>query len=185
MRHGPTHEKAFTGWRDVPADLSDDAALGRLSAYLPQDAIVVSSDLSRAVATADRIQGTRTWLPHDPNLREFNFGAWDGLTFDVVAARDPELSRAFWDNSDVAAPGGESFSDVQARVREVIAALATAHPGIDLIAVAHMGVIMGQIAGAEGHTSASALSHRIDPLSVTRLDRTETGWALTFANHIA
>ena len=30
VRHGPTHEKAFTGWRDVPADLSDSAALARL-----------------------------------------------------------------------------------------------------------------------------------------------------------
>ncbi|MDX5383564.1 MAG: histidine phosphatase family protein, partial [Rhodobacterales bacterium] len=23
LRHGPTHQKVFTGWRDVPADLSD------------------------------------------------------------------------------------------------------------------------------------------------------------------
>ncbi|MEO0677999.1 MAG: histidine phosphatase family protein, partial [Pseudomonadota bacterium] len=38
VRHGPTHEKAFTGWRDVPADLSDTAALQRLSAFLPSDA---------------------------------------------------------------------------------------------------------------------------------------------------
>ena len=27
VRHGPTHQTAFTGWRDVPADLSDAAAL--------------------------------------------------------------------------------------------------------------------------------------------------------------
>ena len=26
VRHGPTHEKAFCGWRDVPADLSDHAS---------------------------------------------------------------------------------------------------------------------------------------------------------------
>ena len=29
VRHGPTHEKAMTGWRDVPADLSDTAAIAR------------------------------------------------------------------------------------------------------------------------------------------------------------
>jgi hypothetical protein len=44
----PTHQTTFTGWRDVPADLSDDAALDRLDAYLPPDALVVSSDLNRA-----------------------------------------------------------------------------------------------------------------------------------------
>ncbi|PHR02026.1 MAG: histidine phosphatase family protein, partial [Sulfitobacter sp.] len=32
VRHGPTHEKAFVGWRDVPADLSDTAQIARLNA---------------------------------------------------------------------------------------------------------------------------------------------------------
>jgi broad specificity phosphatase PhoE len=75
--------------------------------------------------------------------REFDFGAWDGLTFDAGRRRDPELSRAFWDTpGDVAAPGGESFFDVGARVSHAIAELTADHPGADLIAVAHMGVIL-------------------------------------------
>ncbi|HBR36935.1 MAG TPA: histidine phosphatase family protein, partial [Sulfitobacter pontiacus] len=55
VRHGPTHEKNFVGWRDVPADLSDVAQLGRLNAHLPQRAVMVSSDLIRASATADTL----------------------------------------------------------------------------------------------------------------------------------
>ena len=31
VRHGPTHAKAMVGWRDLPADLSDTAALARLA----------------------------------------------------------------------------------------------------------------------------------------------------------
>ena len=27
VRHAPTHETAFVGWRDVPADLSDRARI--------------------------------------------------------------------------------------------------------------------------------------------------------------
>ena len=96
VRHGPTHQKNFVGWRDVPADLSDTAALSRLSAFLPSDALLISSDLSRARATADAISGNRNRLPHDARLREFNFGAWDGLHFSEVAQRDPDLSRRFW-----------------------------------------------------------------------------------------
>jgi len=186
VRHGPTHQTTFTGWRDVPADLSDAAALDRLDAYLPRDAIVVSSDLVLASATADRISSSRTRLPDTDQLREFDFGAWDGLSHDDVAQRDPVLSRAFWDNPcDVAAPEGESFFDVARRVSAVIERLAAEHPGADLIAVAHMGVILGHIGAAAGIGFRQALTHRIDPLSVTRLDRGETGWSLETVNHIA
>ncbi|MEN8741466.1 MAG: histidine phosphatase family protein, partial [Phaeobacter gallaeciensis] len=59
VRHGPTHAKSMVGWSDLPADLSDSAALHRLSAALPEDALVVSSDLSRAADTASAIQGDR------------------------------------------------------------------------------------------------------------------------------
>jgi alpha-ribazole phosphatase len=30
VRHGPTHAKAMVGWSDLPADLSDTAALSRV-----------------------------------------------------------------------------------------------------------------------------------------------------------
>ena len=53
VRHGPTHVKAMVGWTDVKADLTDAAALARLRASLPQKALMVSSDLRRAIDTAD------------------------------------------------------------------------------------------------------------------------------------
>ena len=96
IRHAPTHEKAFVGHRDVPADLSDTAQIARLDAALPHDALVVSSDLSRSVDTATAIQGSRTRLPDRAGLREFDFGAWDGLHFAEVAERWPDLSRGYW-----------------------------------------------------------------------------------------
>ena len=75
VRHGPTHAKTMVGWQDAPADLSDQRALARLSEYLPQEAVVISSDLIRASATADAIESRRKRLPHDPALREIHFGA--------------------------------------------------------------------------------------------------------------
>ena len=71
VRHGPTHEKAFVGWRDVPADLSDTAQIERLHAFLPDDALLISSDLQRSVTTADVLDIGRTRLPHHADLREF------------------------------------------------------------------------------------------------------------------
>jgi broad specificity phosphatase PhoE len=186
VRHGPTHESAFTGWRDVSADLSDAAAIARLDRHLPRDAILVSSDLARASATADILSRGRRRLPDEPRLREFDFGAWDGMVFVAVAARDPELSRAFWETpGTAAAPGGESWNDVAARVTAAIDALCRAHPGADLVAVAHLGVILTHLNAGAALSPAEAIAHRIDPLSVTRLDRAENGWRLVAVNHRA
>lgn len=184
VRHGPTHERAFVGWRDVPADLTDKAALARLDSHLPRDAVLVSSDLSRAVSTADALGPQRERLPHRTDLREFHFGEWDGMKFDDVADRDPELSRAFWDEpGDIRAPGGESWNDVAARVRPVVTGLTQSHAGRDIVIVAHIGVILTQLQDASGLTAKTVLSHRIDNLSVTRIDLSHDGWSVGAINH--
>ena len=167
VRHGPTHTKAFAGWRDIPADLSDTAALARLSAHLPADAPVISSDLSRATATADAICKDRPRLQHDPDLREFNFGDWEGLQFDEVSQRWPDLSRHYWEEpGNVAPPGGESWLAAADRVE---LALGRLPPLPDVIVVAHFGVILTQYQRAAHLTPYEALAQTIANLSVTCL----------------
>jgi broad specificity phosphatase PhoE len=173
VRHGPTHQKALTGWRDAPADLSDRAALDRLAVYLPRDALVISSDLRRSVATADAIQRGRRRLPHDADLREFHFGEWDGKHFTEVAARDPQLSRAYWeDPGHHAPPGGESWFQAEARVARAVARLPEAR---DIVVVAHFGVILAQLRLALGLSPAEVLAQKIDNLSVTRIAGGDVG----------
>lgn len=185
VRHGPTHEKAFVGWRDVPADLSNQSLIDRVSTYLPAKAPVVSSDLIRASATADAIANGRPRLPHDPNLREFDFGAWDGLHFKDVTARDPDLSRRFWEEpGDLAAPDGESWNDVTKRVSRAVDTLLMQQTGPDLILVAHIGVIMTQIQRAADTTAYQAMGHQIDNLSVTDMTITDGAWQIGQINHI-
>lgn len=170
VRHGPTHQKNFTGWRDVPADLSDSAALARLSAHLPGSALVISSDLTRSVHTASALQADRTRLIHDPGLREFHFGTWDGQHFSAVADKHPDLSRAYWEKpGDHTPPGGESWNEAAARVQAVVNKIEAAHPNAHVIAVAHFGVILTQVQKVLGLTAYEVLAHKIDPLSVTTL----------------
>ncbi|MEM6728775.1 MAG: histidine phosphatase family protein [Pseudomonadota bacterium] len=182
VRHGPTHAKGFAGWGDIPADLSDLAALARLSDFLPADAAIVSSDLIRARATADAIQGARRRLPDRTGLREFNFGAWDGLTFDQVSEGWPELCRAYWERpGDIAAPEGESWNEAEARVaaaRDEIALEGHAH----VIAVAHYGAILSQVRRAAGVTPHDILAQPVENLSVTVIP--PKGPA-TLINHLA
>lgn len=175
VRHGPTHEKVFVGHRDVPADLSDQGQIARLSAALPMNALVVSSDLARSVDTASAIQGSRTRLPHRAGLREFDFGDWDGMHFADVAAKWPELSRAYWETpGDIAPPNGESWNAAQARVSADMAAVIASHPRRDIIAVAHFGAILSQVAHAANIAPYRALSHRIDNYSITEIQMRPT-----------
>lgn len=184
VRHAPTHEANFVGHRDVPADLSDTAQIARLSAILPAHALVVSSDLSRSVDTATAIQGDRIRLPHRTGLREFDFGAWDGLHFSKVSQKWPDLSRAYWETpGDVAPPDGESWNTAQARVTADITALIADHPRHDIIAVAHFGAILTQVAQAADITPYRALGYRIDNYSVTEIQVRPT-WGLARINHI-
>ncbi|MFC3612382.1 histidine phosphatase family protein [Lutimaribacter marinistellae] len=185
VRHGPTHAKGMVGWSDLPADLSDTEALARLSAHLPPDALVVSSDLSRATETATAIQGKRRRLPHHRDLREINFGAWELRRFDDVESDDPQLIRAYWETpGEVEPPGGESWNAVRARVDATIDGLMTEHAGADLVIVAHFGVILTQIQRAGGLSANQAFSHRIDNLSVTEIASRPAGWETVRINHL-
>ncbi len=186
VRHGPTHAKTMVGWSDLPADLSDLAAVGRLSAYLPQDAVIISSDLNRAIATADAVQGSRRRLPDDPTLREMHFGEWELRSHAQIETEAPDLIAAFWDQpGDVRPPGGESWNDINARIWAATDRLTEAYAGHNIVIVAHFGAILSALQRAEDLTPEQAFSHRIDPLSVTEMSHGPNGWRLGRINHIA
>lgn len=165
VRHGPTHARVLLGRTDLPADLSDHAAIARLRAALPE-AAVVSSDLRRAVATADALAGPDRRLPHEQALREMDFGDWDGRA--AAEIEDPTLRLFFEDPGARRAPEGESWDDLAARVSTALDRLA--RDRADLVVVAHMGAILTQWARATGLAPYDALAQEIVPLSVTRID---------------
>ncbi|GAA6209593.1 histidine phosphatase family protein [Cognatishimia sp. WU-CL00825] len=182
VRHGPTHATGMVGWSDLPADLSDRAALARLDAHLPKDALVVSSDLSRAKQTANAIQGQRQRLSHEHGLREIHFGDWELLKFDEV--EDQDLIRSFWDQpGDVRPPNGESWNQVCTRVDATIDRLLATNPLNDLIIVAHFGAILTQVQRAAKLTAFDTFSNRINNLSLTTLSHHKSIWSVQTINH--
>ncbi len=178
VRHGPTHAKFMVGWSDIPADLSDRAAIERLARYLP-NAPVVSSDLIRAVATADAIQENRPRLEHDPALREINFGDWEMRTFDQDDAR----LRAYWETpGDIAPPNGESWNATSNRVSAAVDSY-LARGFSDLILVGHFGMILTQVQRALGISAYETFAHRISNLSVTQITVGPDRWTLETIDH--
>lgn len=184
VRHGPTHADGLIGWTDLAADLSDTQAIARLDAHLPSDALVVSSDLSRCIQTANAIAGTRERLAPTRAIRELNFGDWEAKTFSDVAAADPDLARAYWsDPGDISPPNGESWNQTSERVADFVAATSHVYKGRNIIAVAHFGVILTQLQRAARMKAKSALSYKIDNLSVTRLEFLDPAWRVLGVNH--
>src|SRR6201990_2292181 len=115
LRHGDTQlspEHRFSGLRDLPLSASGTrqakAAAGRLASGAPIDA-VVSSPLQRAVATA-AIAAAELGLTAviDDDLRETDFGEWDGFTLEEIQQRWAAAAGAWARNPEQAPPGGES-----------------------------------------------------------------------------
>lgn len=178
VRHGPTHAREMIGWTDRAADLSDTDRLARLDALLP-GVPVISSDLARAVATADALQGGRPRLPHDPRLREIHFGAWEALPFAEAEARDPEPIRGFWQgDGSVAAPGGESWNAMAARVHAALDALPA-----EAVVVCHFGPILAALQRALRCDVQTVFARRIEPLTLTELAFADGGWRTGRINH--
>ena len=82
---------------------------------------------------------------------------------------------------------GESFVEVIGRVSAAIRRLVAAHPGRDIIAVAHGGTIRAALALALGLDPEAALAFMIENCSITRLDHIEGpgmghGWRVVAVN---
>lgn len=156
-RHGQTAwnlESRFQGMTDVPLDevgLAQAAAAAPALARLNPTAIV-ASDLARAMATAG-VLADLTGLPvaADPGLRETNGGVWQGRTREEILAEHEELFLGWVAGDDVRPPGGESRSEVVARVLAALDRhLADLPVGGTLVVVSHGGAIRGGIGGLLG-----------------------------------
>ncbi|QFZ16852.1 bifunctional RNase H/acid phosphatase [Saccharothrix syringae] len=145
LRHGQTElsvARRYSGRGNPP--LTDvgraqaEAAARRLG-KVEGVAAVVSSPLGRAAETARAVAAaTGAGLSTHDGLVETDFGAWEGLTFTEAAARDPELHRRWLADPSVPAPGGESFDQVQQRVRRARADLIARHGGATVVVVSHV-----------------------------------------------
>lgn len=189
VRHAPVINPARTlyGQSEVPADLSDTAALAALRAVLPSGARWLTTPLSRTRDTAAALGVTETMA--EPDLAEQHFGHWQGLTWDAIATAHPRTSALFWDEPAAAVPpGGESFDALARRVEAALLRhcrtgteedcrtgtgedCRTGTGDEDVVAVIHAGPIRAAVAVALGIPAARTLPVRIDPLSLTRLDR--------------
>ena len=184
IRHGPTHLKSLVGWSDVDVDLSNINKLKKLDDYLPNDSLIISSDLKRTIKTATEIQNMRERLPNNKNLREFNFGEWELKKSSEIAAKYPKLSKDYWTSpGDIAPPNGESWNQAAKRINAEVDNINEKYKGKNIIAVGHFGVILTQLQRAAKIQPQSAISFQIDNLSITHLEHLgDKNWRILGVN---
>lgn len=152
LRHGETEQGGGfrgrlddalteTGWAQMRATAGDAC---RWSA-------VVSSPLQRCAAFAEELAG-RHGLPLslDADLRELDFGQWEGLSPAKLMESEAEALGRFWsDPYAFPPPDGEPLGDFESRVFRALERLYRDHAGASLLVVTHGGVmrLLGALAG--------------------------------------
>lgn len=175
VRHGLT---ATTG-RLLPGrapglHLSDEGrrqadAVAKRIAALPRVAAVYTSPLERARETAMPIaRARRLALRVDRGLLEVDIGEWTGQPI-ARASRKPEWQAVQRHPSGFRFPGGESFTEMQARVVGALGRLVARHPGRTIVAVFHADPIKAAVAHALGVHLDLFQRIAIAPASITAI----------------
>ncbi|MFI7633345.1 bifunctional RNase H/acid phosphatase [Nonomuraea sp. NPDC049400] len=146
LRHGETElslERRFSGRGD--AELTANglaqaaAAAERLSREPYRPDVIISSPLKRARQTAEAVaQRTGLDIEVDEDLRELDFGAWEGHTFTEVQRHWPAELAAWLADPETAPPGGESFAFTARRVQAAGERLVERYEGKTILAVSHV-----------------------------------------------
>ena len=129
---------------------------------------VVSSPLRRARQTADAVaQALGTDVREVADLSECNFGDWDGCTLAEVRERWPDELAAWLTSTSGSPPGGESFDQVEHRVRRARDQLLVRYPGRTVVVVSHVSPIKTLVRLALGAPRSSVFRMELSPASLT------------------
>lgn len=150
IRHGATawnDEGRFQGQADVPLSPAGRAELARLEPHPAlQGAVWLASPLQRTIETA-RLLGHEP--RPEPGLLETNWGAWEGLTRAATKPLERRITARGKAGREFSAPGGESPREVQQRLQQFFARLATDGPDF-AVGVTHKGIIRATLSLAIG-----------------------------------
>jgi ribonuclease H / adenosylcobalamin/alpha-ribazole phosphatase len=176
LRHGQTPmsvQKRYAGRSDPP--LTDTgvqqaaAAAKRLASA--GFGVIVTSPLLRTVQTAQQVAAVSgAAVVTDDGFRETDFGAWDGLTFTEVRERWPDEVTAWLADPEVAPPGGESFTDVSARVTAALNRVLAARAGQTVLIVSHVTPIKTLVTAALLAPPAALYRMHLDVAALSEID---------------
>lgn len=147
-RHGETiwnNEKRMQGWLNsdlTEIGIQNAKSLGE-SLKDTEFKAIYSSPSGRTRETSKLILRDRTIpLIFDMNLREMNFGIWEGKTVEFIQKNYPIEIEKFWNSPHTFIPiEGESFNEVQDRVLKFIEHIKLKYTDGNILIVTHSVII--------------------------------------------
>ena len=146
IRHAETDMAGtFCGHSDPPINPRGYQQIQDLLSILHSEKIdiIYTSDLQRAATTAGALAEAFT-IPcvTKPNLREINFGEWEGFTWQEIQQSDAAYANKWIESyPDLPAPSGESLEAFQTRVLAEVTDLLNLADHEQAAVVTHAGVM--------------------------------------------
>lgn len=177
VRHGETAMNVsgvYCGWSD--SCLTDKGLLHAKEASVKLKTekldIIISSDLSRTVKTADIIGEFHKADRIQMNtLREIHFGLWEGLSYNDISETYPKESE-LWKTDWMAysPPEGESLLQMYNRVTNAVLAVINKHEDETILIVTHGGCIRAILAFLIGRGIEDFWKYKISNGLITRVE---------------
>ncbi len=148
FRHGLTdwnEQKKYQGQQDIPLNNKGCKQAEKAAKCLSDRDIdlIYSSDLKRARKTAEIINNHHNLnIETKKELREINFGKWQGLTYQEIEEKYPE-SLKIWNRDPItnSPPAGETLKEFQNRVEKGFNNIIQGVKEGNIIVVSHGGTI--------------------------------------------
>lgn len=192
VRHGVTEynlTRRFAGYSDVELNDEGYQQVEKLRDSLANEKIDVaySSDLQRALVTAEVICAEHSVdIIACPELRECNYGEVEGLTFQEINERYPEVAKLVVNfNLSLSFPGGESFEEFIERTVKFLDRLDNHELSETILIVSHSGPLRTLACHLLGVGQNCWWQLRFDNASLSIIDTYPRGAILTRLNDVS
>lgn len=182
VRHGRTSANArglLQGRLDPPLDDVGHRQAEAIAAMVGEVDEVVTSPLLRARETAAYFGREPTV---DERWIELAYGEYEGMPTEEVP---PEIWQAWRENAEFRTKGGESFADLDARVRDACADLQPRMHESSIAVVSHVSPIKAAVAWSLGVSMEIMFHCHLSQASLCRIDNGRFGPVLHSFNEQA
>ena len=153
IRHGETdwsHSRKYCGFSDIPLNRRGRDQAQQFCRIFEKEKVhkIYSSDMKRTLQFAKIIFKD---MPVEclPELREINFGLFEGLTYQEIIDRYSEVYTRWINNPFIVSiPGGESLEDLAGRVKMALTKILSSNHRKRVAVFTHAGpirIILGEI----------------------------------------
>ncbi len=188
VRHGETTGESsirYHGINDVPLSPAGEEQMRNVELDLrgTRFARVFTSRLIRSRRGAEIIAPNGPVPTVVTGFNEVNFGHWEGLTREEIAARDPELYEVWrQDPHNFRYPSGDDRSQFAQRVVSSLQEVLAAHPTGNWLMVLHRGVIAAILNHTLGEATSKELNLALGSMHI--ISRKTDEWSAERLDHV-